>query len=394
MKDYSNYHPSHHDKLIYDGEKLFNIHMRGFEGKDGYIDEIPAKFIVQETSNPLNENKEERKITCLSETQIHRGSLVKFDSEVYLVVSDVDDNTIIKTAKILKTNNTLKFYDENGILYEVPCVVESAINFYKIGQDQTKYISEPNTSIIVRCPNDSITKKIKRDMVFSLSENENYEVTDINSVIQNGLLVMKMDYTSSSPKEVIPTFTVKILNAEPIYCNLFQRPELVVEVKKDGLILENPSIEFIVSDNTICKIEGNTIIPLALGESKIKVSLIDYPEIFDEISIVVEVMQYDNYSVEFSPDSPNAIFAGKSESFKCIFKNNGMIIQEQSIFYLTDDDGFSPTSLATIIEQDNINNTCLIKAGKQSGYCKLWVINLQNTIVSKNPLRIQIKSLI
>ena len=71
--------------------------------------------------------------------------------------------------------------------------------------------------------------------------------------------------------------------------------------------------------------------------------------------------------------------------------NNGIEYSEQSEFYLTSDDGISPTSLAQIVSQDSVNNSCIVK-GLGIGYVKLFVKNLDGSIVS-NGFRIHIENL-
>ncbi|MCM3274365.1 hypothetical protein, partial [Paenibacillus elgii] len=78
-------------------------------------------------------------------------------------------------------------------------------------------------------------------------------------------------------------------------------------------------------------------------------------------------------------------------TYSCIFRRNGEVIPDKSIFSLTSDDGISTTDLAVIVGQDQLSNTCTIKAGEKTGYIWLHVRN-DNQLI-KNKMRIQIKPL-
>ena len=80
-----------------------------------------------------------------------------------------------------------------------------------------------------------------------------------------------------------------------------------------------------------------------------------------------------------------------SSTYTCVFKDNGIAISDSSVFYLTGDDGVSSTSLASIVSQDSVGNSCVVK-GLNLGYVRLFARSLDGEIASDG-FRVQIKSL-
>ena len=103
LKDYSDYYPSYKDVILESGRLTFEQQLRDFEGKDVLIDDIPTKAIIKYHTNPLNELKEDRKLTCWNDVDIEMGSYVKILEEDadYIVITRVKKNDMVKYTKIL-----------------------------------------------------------------------------------------------------------------------------------------------------------------------------------------------------------------------------------------------------------------------------------------------------
>lgn len=86
-----------------------------------------------------------------------------------------------------------------------------------------------------------------------------------------------------------------------------------------------------------------------------------------------------------------SIIRNDTENYSCVFKNNGIVYSDESIFYLTADDGISETNLAIITNQNSSLNSCSIK-GLILGYVRLFVKNIVEDVVSEG-LRIKIENL-
>jgi hypothetical protein len=69
----------------------------------------------------------------------------------------------------------------------------------------------------------------------------------------------------------------------------------------------------------------------------------------------------------------NSIKIGDTSSYNCTFKENNVQIVDSSTWYLTADDGISPTTLATITERDEVGNTCKIQTNSKFKMGKIWL---------------------
>ena len=62
MKDHSNYHIQSKDKIRHDANELFDFHLAGVEGVEGFIDSVSTKFVLQKHISATNEFKDTNKI--------------------------------------------------------------------------------------------------------------------------------------------------------------------------------------------------------------------------------------------------------------------------------------------------------------------------------------------
>jgi hypothetical protein len=185
MKDYSNYYPSINDRVISDTEILFREKLNTLDGYDILIDGVAQKVIIHNHTNPLDEYKEDRKLLCLNEVNIHRGSVVFLEGENYLTVTDIDQNITFKECKIRKTNYLLKYQDKFGNIIEVPCIATNA-TLYSLGVQETKVVTLPDGKLSIVLPSNANTQQIDRGLRI-LHYKHPYKVTFVD-YSQNGLI--------------------------------------------------------------------------------------------------------------------------------------------------------------------------------------------------------------
>ncbi len=381
-----------------------------------YKDSIPYKCIADYGKNKksISETKYSTiEIKTKHTDNFHVGDIIQYESKVskelayYILVNVKETVDGYDISTIQKCNNTLKFYNKNNVLstnepFEIPCIISDGT----ISDDKNNYMTLPDNQIIVRCTNNTDTEYLYQGQRFILGKKVYKIVSEPQDLVEVGLLKIKMEWTEKDSRDdfvtgiawnegvIFHNYSIKILNTEPLYLNLGQRPTISVEVKDNELIIPSPSLLYEVSDDTILTITNGEITPLKIGVCTITVKLSEDISVYDTIEVHVEVIAQNNYVVEFINGLPTYIYKNKSSEFSCMFRNNGEVISKQSQYYITADDGISPTSLATITSQNAVSNTCLITAGNTSGYIKLWVKSSDDIIVCANPLRIQIKSLI
>jgi hypothetical protein len=262
-----------------------------------------------------------------------------------------------------------------------------------MGAEDSKYISIPDSSIIVRVANTTITAEIERNDIFLLSNIDNYKVVDINSVIEPGLIVFKMEWCSE--EQEIPVHTISILNNTPLQITQSQPLILNVAVCEDGILLDSPpTYSFSSSDEEIATINDNgEVSALGLGIVTFTVVLDNDDTVSNSINveIIADENEIDNFTVELI-NPYTSILKNQSKSINCIFKNNGIAITKKSEFYLTNDDGTSPCTLATIQSQDSDKNSCVVLAGNTLGYFRIFTKDLSGKIVSDG-FRVQVKNI-
>jgi len=384
IDDSSNYYSK--EDTISDVKENFDIRRYySAEGKSVIIDTITTQVIIQSHSNPLNEGKYDKKIHMPIDTIVNTGSIVEWENNKWIIVSNIDNLQAYKTASMIKSNNTLQFYSPiTSTLHTIPCIVSKGL----ISLDEQKIISTLDSEIAVQISNTSITRQIGINNVYKIGL-RNYSVTDINDITINGLLLLKMVYSEVS--QPIPIFSLEILNGTSIQVNENDPLTINAQVKIDGIVASTmPDLLFSSSDITKATINSTGVVTiLNIGGVNFSCKMADNLSVMDVINVEIVSDAVDNYTLEIS--GSNFITKTYSSTYNCVFRNNGIVVSNISEFYLTADDGVSVTSLASIVSQDGVANNCIVK-GLNLGYIRLFARSQDGSIVSDG-FRVQIKSL-
>lgn len=362
--------PSYFEVKINDNNELFGVHIIDDVGSLNEVSQN-SKYILMKPSENLN-----------------TGDLIEHDNKKWLCTACEMFNTIYYKGKIVKCNNTLSLY-KNNTLHQIPIIIESGVRLFQLGSEESRYIETPSSTIVARLPNNSITSQIKRSEKYKLGL-QNYEVKDVNDAIEPGLIILKLEYSQESQQEY--NFTLNILNGDNLSIQENTTLQINTQVKMNGEIISpTPLLLFESSDENIATVDENGLITALsiIDNCVITVSLASNPEVKQNINInIIENIQ-DNFTVSMS--GSNSIIKDFTSTYSAEFKNNGLPIVQESVFYLRADDGVGVTSLAEIVSQDSVGNTCVVK-GLGLGYVRLFVKNADETIVS-NGLRIQIRNI-
>ena len=166
------------------------------------INSISYGVHITNDSTSINQmNQNSKNIVMKPNDPLRVGDVIDYDNQKWLCLACEKSNDIYYKGKIQKAEHTLN-YHESGILFTIPAVVESSIQLYRMGSSDGKYISLPEGIVVIRVPNNNITSRIKRSEIYKLAENENYKVNDTNSIIESGIIVLKMEW--SSEEQIIP----------------------------------------------------------------------------------------------------------------------------------------------------------------------------------------------
>lgn len=373
--------------------QIQNDILSDFENSPSYqtvlINSIQRQVHIVDENNIIK-NPNKKKLLCKPNETIKTGDLVEFNSSKWLCTEEDNNSPIYGIGLISKCNSVLNI-NKNNVITQVPCIVETNINLYKLGTEDTKFISEPLTSIVMRVQNNNITSLIKRDDIYKL-KTQNYKVIDLNDDIQPGLLILKLEY--STEQQILPTYALTILNGDSIQIAQSQPLTINTQVTSNGEIIHSPSLTYSSSNVNIATIDENGVVTiLSVGTVAFNVYLASDESVSDSIvvEVIADVEEQHNYTAEIN--GSNSIIKDKSANYTCIFKDNGVQMSGiSSVFYLTSDDGVGSTNLASISSQDSVANSCVVLAGSNLGYVKLFVRNESGSIVSQ-PLRIQIKNI-
>ena len=338
--------------------------------------------IVEESAIIKNPNK--KRLLCYPDETISIGNIVLWDSENWICTETDTTSQVSDVGIISKSNNTLTIH-KNNTSYQIPCIISKSLS---LNTEDNKYIETVDNSLFLTVSNTSITQQINVNDIYRIGKYNYYISSVADDISQKGLLIFKMKYSEVEQEEHV--YTLTILNNDNLQIAQSQSLTINSQLTDNGEIVDSPNLIYFSSNDNIATIDEDGIVSIVgLGSVVISVYMESNEEVSDSINVEIIEDVVNNFTVEIS--GSNSIIKGYTSNYNCVFKNNGNIITQQSEFYLTDDDGISPTSLAQITSQDSVNNSCIVK-GNSIGYAKLFVKNLDGSIVSDG-FRIQIKNL-
>ena len=317
-----------------------------------------------------------KKILMMPDDTIDIGDSIVFDSLTWLCVEVDTTNPVYQTGIVYQSTQTLNLY-KNGILYNYPIVIDNNVRLYNMGYKDNKYISVPDANIIVYIKNDSITSLIERDEIFAIST-DNYRVVDINRIVMDGLLVLKMEYSVENAETHV--FAVNILNPTYYTYAYLNRGmimdvndglainvksgdtlQLEVEVTDNNVVISpTPVISYLSSDTSVATVSSTGLVSMVSAGSAIISATCN--EVSDTIKVCVVESDMDNYSYTISsvnvPDSEIKI--NQTKVYTAVKYNNGVAMTQSFTFSVTGD---SSAYTLTVIDGDSCSIKCL-----KSGY--------------------------
>ena len=318
---------------------------------------------VNNSDNPIeiqvinNKNSYIKTILMYPEYSINVGDILEFDNLKWICV-EVDKTNPVQEIGIVNQAKHILNLNQSHISYNIPCIVEEA---YQLGDTDNKYLTEPSTNIIVRIPNNEITQKIKRADIYKIGK-QNYRVVDINDIVQDGILVLKMEFALEEQVNNKIT-TVTILNGTEINLNVGQTLQLNVEVKENNSPLPYPTIIYSSSNDEIATVDENGLVTI-ISEGSCEIAT-TYNGISDTIIINSVAIASDIYEIILTPTNINTIKLGTSLSFEAHAMKNGIEdLSAQFNWYLINVDG-SFNAYATISHD---GKTCVITASSNYQY--------------------------
>ena len=91
MKDFSMFNTDINAINLRSGIKIFEKQLKGLEGHDIEINDIPTRGIIYNHLNDMSEKLEDRALNVRLDTDIKTGYYVKNEGDYYLVMTGIDN---------------------------------------------------------------------------------------------------------------------------------------------------------------------------------------------------------------------------------------------------------------------------------------------------------------
>lgn len=379
MKDYSNYYPSPYEKVKNDSILLTTRQIE-VDGEIYKVDDVDYPLIVEHHSNPLTEQKEERKVLCSMDTPLHWGSVVEDISDmekynnkthdVYIVISDIDiHNNVYKETKMQKANKSIKWQDETGKMCECPVISKDA-SIYTDGVQENKQITTLDTKVNIIVPLNADTIKLNIDKriiitrrVYKITMVNDYERTDKN--LTEGTINITMTVEAENPNDRIDlgiadyvehVYNLQVLNGDTI--NLQKDKSIQIQVKcfDNGVEVINPANITYTSNNiNICTINDTNILGINTGTTIVSVAWNGIVKTI-QVNVFYEPQTNTTYSLTTSTGI-NEIMYGKQKKYTAKQYINNVETTQGFVFSILYGD--TPTSAVQLTTIDA--NNCYVK---------------------------------
>lgn len=181
---------SDYDKQLQLQEVTDRFDTQRYSSNEGYeveIDGVDEQVVIQNYSNPLNQDRVDKKLHCSIDSVVKIGSLVEWENNTWLVVTLPNSNKAYVSAKILLTNTSLKFYNKNGILITLPCVMEKD-RYYDFQNDKYIILPRGQYRVLVQYNTDSQEIRFAPQPTRFMVEDDAYRVENRDKVtyVRNG----------------------------------------------------------------------------------------------------------------------------------------------------------------------------------------------------------------
>ncbi|KAF6630505.1 hypothetical protein H6F38_13805 [Paenibacillus sp. EKM208P] len=366
------------------------------ESTDVLIDGITKRVIIQQSTK-------DGVLNILSRFGDYKAGDIVFNISNklnFLVTQRPYFNKMYQRSKLEECNIDLRWVDKSGSVHSQPSVLYSNIRS-NIGIDEDKTMILPSSRRQVAAQYNQFTSKIKKEKRFIIG-GEAFEVIDVDCVSDVGIVNLSLrssgdinpvkdnlelgiaDYYGN-----VADYQLAILNGDYISIEDKQTLQINIEIKNRSEVVNvSDELIFAIDDESKATISSTGLLtPVEKGLVKVSIS---FRDITKTLHVNITASTTNNYSCEIVGD--DSIKYNMIKNFRSTVFNNGIERDDITNYWITDIDGSSPSSLASILEQDQILHTCKIKANNKKGSFLLHCQN-RSKLAYKNK-KIEIKSLI
>ena len=177
MKDFSMFNTDINAINLRSGIKIFEKQLKGLEGHDIEINDIPTRGIIYNHLNDMSEKLEDRALNVRLDTDIKTGYYVKNEGDYYLVMTGIDNHYYYKNCKIRRCNQKLTW--KGLIVSPIPCYITNSSYGSKGEVHNITQISDFDARAVILVGVNEYTNQIRNGMrfIFNHSKDDVYEVT-------------------------------------------------------------------------------------------------------------------------------------------------------------------------------------------------------------------------
>lgn len=336
------------------------------------------------------------------------GEMWQFSNYYWMTIDTGRNKSSTSSCMIQRCSDALRWYDENGLYHELPCVIERN-SMYDLDNDRIMTIPTNQTRVLVKWDDES--KLIKWADVNSTDDKFTrfilngyaYRTVSIDrhSFIRNGIGYLDIRLVSDMIKDsddlinniadgLNQNTTIDITNGNSTV-TIGQNLQLNTVVTRNGIEVVSPVISYTSATPTVATIDINGLISaLSTGSSLMTAT---YGNVSDSTLISATPIVSNNYTLEFNSSIGNlsTLKLNQSSTYTVTALNNGVSYADTFTFNVTDDTGLSPSNVVSIVSQTS--NSIVLKANNISTnvnqYFRLYAVGTNKT----DYIRIQIKGL-
>lgn len=325
-----------------------------------------------------SDTKDQKAITVI-DFKLKNGDIIDWQNEKWINIVTDNMADIYSRGVLRRCNGSLKWVDPQGEINKRYFTFKSdpSTNF-GVSEGRILSIGNERRTLLVSCDDD--TRLFKRDQRF-IFDSRAWKITAIDNIsIKNISIVTFVEDQINIAKDNleleiadyvdhISDYKISIGNGQSLAISIDQTLQLNVTVTNNNTLVTTPTLEYLISDPNILKVdETGFITPLQTGSTVVTVK---YKNVSASIEIcITEVVSY-TYSCEII--GPEEVKVGRTQAYLVKFYRNGVEYLDESTFTITSDDDVSSTKLATLSIQDITANTCTLVAASTVGYVKLHV---------------------
>jgi hypothetical protein len=198
MKDFSMFNTDINAINLRSGIKIFEKQLKGLEGHDIEINDIPTRGVIYNHLNDMSEKLEDRALNVRLDTDIKTGYYVKNEDDYYLVMTGIDNHYYYKNCKIRRCNQKLIWKGLKAAF--IPCYITNSSYGSKGEIHNITQISDFDARAVILVGVNEYTNQIRNGMrfIFNHSKDDVYEVTKkttaYNSNGVNGYMQLTCKY--------------------------------------------------------------------------------------------------------------------------------------------------------------------------------------------------------